>query len=443
MRPFAVLLGAIALALLGHAVPAREPPPPPADQTTQAPTDPVALGRVPGWPLWVEAGRGGSASVLSADGTLLWVRSGAPDTPLRIASGVAGEQLAACGPALLAVDDRGALRRLPRAPEFPVASVAGPAASRYHRPVCTPDGDVLALDPLGAVLLLSRDLTPLARAPIAALPDAELVLVDLDGVPAVAVLSAPTQRYRHGTLGDEVEAGALTLLRLPDLQTLATWRPAWPGVIEERRVTPWHAQGVTGLYVTVADDEDGARLVSLVWDGETLSTLAEGAPLGASQRWLHLIGVGDDRAYAVHDPRDDGTFVRYRVPAGAVGLARTLGEPLALHAAAYPFVLESHLDGERLLDRALSLGPLEDGGDLLLAPHVDQRTLLWLRCDDRTCERLESVRLPARLATNLSPGPPQGPVSEVVLADRAGTVWSLPLPLRMAGGETEVGPGQR
>jgi len=214
-------------------------------------------------------------------------------------------------------------------------------------------------------------------------------------------------------------------------------------VIEERRPLPWRAQGVTGLYVTVSDDEVGARLVSLVWDGETLSPLAEGAPLGASQRWLHLIGAADDRAYAVHDPRDDGTFVRYRLPAGAVGLARTLDEPLALHAAAYPVELESHLDGERLLDRALSLGPLEDGGDLLLAPHVGQRTLLWLRCDERTCERLERVRLPATLATNLSPSPPNGPVTSVVLADRDGTVWSLPLPLRMADGATEVGAGQR
>ena len=409
----------------------------------RAPTDPVALGRVPGWPLWVEAGRGGSASVLSADGTLLWLSSAAHDAPVRIAGGLVGEQLAACGPALLVVDERGALRRLPRAPELPIASKAGPAASRYHRPVCTPDGDVLALDPLGAVLLLSRELEPLARAPIAALPDAELVLIDLDDVPAVAVLSEPTQRYRHGTLGDEVEAGALTLLRLPDLLPLATWRPAWPAVIEERRPLPWRAQGVTGLYVTVSDDEVGARLVSLVWDGETLSPLAEGAPLGASQRWLHLIGAADDRAYAVHDPRDDGTFVRYRLPAGAVGLARTLDEPLALHAAAYPVELESHLDGERLLDRALSLGPLEDGGDLLLAPHVGQRTLLWLRCDERTCERLERVRLPATLATNLSPSPPNGPVTSVVLADRDGTVWSLPLPLRMADGATEVGAGQR
>ena len=424
-------------------VPAREPSPLPADEATPAPTDPVVLGSVPGWPLWVEAGRDGSASVLSADGTLLWVSARAPDAPLRIASGLVGEQLAACGPALLVVDERGALRRLPRAPELPIASIAGPDASRYHRPVCTTDGDVLALDPLGHVLLLSRELELQARAAVAALPDAELVLVDLDDGPAVAVLSQPTQRYRHGTLGDEVEAGALTLLRLPDLQRLATWQPAWPAVIEERRPTPWRAQGVTGLYVTVSDDEVGARLVSLVWDGETLSPLAEGAPLGASQRWLHLIGVGDDRAYGVHDPRDDGTFVRYRLPAGAVGLARTLGEPLALHAATYPLELESHLDGERLLDRALALGPLEDGGDLLLAPHRDQRTLAWLRCDERTCEQLEQVHLPARLATNLSPGPPQGRATSVVLADRAGTVWSLPLPLPLADEATEDGAGQR
>ncbi len=422
--------------------------------TAEAVGEASLLGQVAAWPLWVEAGRGLSVTVLAADGSLTWLDGATPAAaPVRLARGLAGEQLAACGAALLVVDGRGALRRVPRAPDLPVVSVVGPLVSRYHKPVCTADGSVIALDPQGAVLLLSRELEPRARADVAALPDAELVLLELPDVTVVAVLSEPTQRYRHGTLGDEVEAAALTLLRLPDLTPLATWRPAAPAVIEARRPTPWHADGAVGLHVTVSDEASGARLVSLVWGGSALKVLASGEPLGASQRWLHLIGANGPRVYAVHEPRAGGPLVRYELsaldlpPADATrddppttldDLSATRDAPATLDDAparlvtsAFDLDLVSHVDGERLLDRAALLGSLPDGADLLLVPRRHQRTLVWLRCD-AVCSEIAEVTLPAALATNLSLSPAQGPATAVVLADRAGTVWRLPLPTPLA-----------
>ena len=405
--------------------------------------DASVLGRVSSWPLWIEAGRGLTVTVLGADGSLNWLDGATPAAePVRLARALAGEQLATCGAALLVVDERGALRRVPRAPDLPVVSVVGPLVSRYHKPVCAADGSVIALDPLGVVLLLSRELEPRARAEVAALPDAELVLVEWDGVTAVAVLSEPTQRYRHGTLGDEVEAGAVTLLRLPDLTPLATWRPAVPAVIEARRPTSWNADGAVGLHVTMSDETSGARLVSLVWDGSALRLLAAGEPLGASQRWLHLIGADGARAYAVHEPRSGGPLVRYTLPPPTppVAAARHDEAPAALASAAFDLDLVSHVDGERLLDRAALLGRLPDGADLLLVPRRNQRTLVWLRCDDAVCSELAAVTLPSALATNLALSPPQGPASAVVLADRSGTVWRLPLPVPL---EDEATPSDR
>jgi hypothetical protein len=431
-RRACLTLLALAILALASAVGSDAAPPPP---------EPVRLGEVPAWPLWIEAGRGSTAAVLSADGTLNWLRGSDPtEASIRIARSLAGEQLAACGAALLVVDDRGSLRRLPRAPELPVVSAVGPRVSRYHRPACAPDGGVLAIDPLGAVLLLSRELEPRAREEVSALPDAELVIVELGDEVAVAVLSEPTQRYRHGTLGDEVEAAALTLLRLPDLARMATWRPAAPAVIEERRVTAWRTDEAAGLHVTVSDDAGGARLVTLVWNGQELLPVAEGEPLGASQRWLHLIGARDRYAYAVHDPRDGGPFVRYRLPTSSVSAAlaapeRAAREPSpALGATSFDLGLASHVDGERLLDRAALVGTLADGGDLLLVPGRDQRILVWVRCDARRCTGLGEVTLPAALATNLSGSPPDGPPLSMVLADRSGTVWRLPLPLAIVDG---------
>ncbi len=428
-RTYLVALALVVLAVASAAGRDAEPPPPEA----------VRLGTVPAWPLWVEAGRGATAAVLSADGTLNWLDGTTPsEASIRISRSLAGEQLTACGAALLVVDERGSLRRLPRAPDLPVVSAVGPLVSRYHKPACAPDGGVLAIDQLGAVLLLSRELEPRARAEVSALPDAELVLVELGELAAVAVLSEPTQRYRHGTLGDEVEAAALTLLRLPDLVPLATYRPGVPAVIEERRVTPWRNEQSAGLHLTVSDERGGARLVSLVWDGRDLLPLAEGESLGGSQRWLHLIGARDRWAYAVHQPRDAGPLVRYRLPTSSVSaaLAAPVGaarEPLpTLTAASFELGLSSHVDGERLLDRAALVGALPGGADLLLVPRRDQHTLVWIRCDSRTCRELGEVTLPAALSTNLASSPPDGPAEAMVLADRAGTVWRLPLPLPLA-----------
>ncbi len=406
------------------------------------------LGRVDAWPLWVEVGRGSAVSVLAADGAMWFVDGADPARDaVRLTRGLAGEQATACGPALLVVDERGALRRVPRAPDLPVVSVIGPEVSRFHKPLCWDGGAVVAIDPAGAVLLLSRELDVRARADLAALPDAELVLVELPGqVSAVAVLSEPTQRYRHGALGDEVEAAAVTLLRLPDLTPLATWRPAAPAVIEDRRVVPWSEGGQAGLYLTVSDEASGARLVRLAWDGEDLRARASGSALGASQRWLHLFGAAGSVAYATHDPRAGGPLVRYHAEAAAAPTRRdeALGVDLAtLAARPFDLGLSSHVDGERLLGRALLVGRLDQGADLLLVPRRDQRTLAWLRCDEDACETIATVRLPAALTTNLALHPTDGAPEAVVLADRAGGVWRLPLPVALAGDATTPAPSGR
>jgi hypothetical protein len=421
---------------------------PPGVAVERAPDALVSLGQVPAWPLWVESGRGSAVTVLAADGTL-WYLDGSPlsQGAVRLARALAGEQATACGPALLVVDERGALRRLPRAPDLPVVSAIGPNVSRFHRAACDPDGGVLALAPNGSLLSLTRELEQRALAPVAALPDAELVVLDLGGgVSAVAVLTEPTQRYRHGALGDEVEAAAVTLLRLPGLEPLGTWAPVPPAVIEARRPTPWRSGDEVGLYVTVSDDRSGARLVRLAWAEDGLHAVASGAPLGASQRWLHLIGATDEAAYAMHDPRTGGPLVRYVLAAGGEPppLDGALdGRVAALSGTTFDLGLRSHVDGERLLDRAALVGRLAGGADLLLVPSADQHELVWLRCDDATCEGVSSVRLPSPLATNVTLAPSALAPEAAVLADRSGGVWWLPLPLPLAGEATPPSPGER
>jgi|GEM_PF-3481089 len=430
--PLRTLLASALLALSLSAFGQMEPNPEGA--STGAPDDapddaPRAVAQLDAWPLWIEAGRAQSASVVSADGSVWWL-SGADDgAPQRLFRNAAGEQLTACGPALLVVDDRGALRRLPRAPDLPVVSVSGPPVSRYHKPVCTSDGDVVALDPSGAVVLLGRELDERARASVAALPDAELILLDLAGVSAVAVLSEPTQRYRHGTLGDEVEAGGVTLLSLPELEVLARWQPPLPAVIEARRVEPWRWGDAFGIDLVVADDSVGARLVRLLWDGAALVPFAQGEALGASQRWLHPLGGRDEVVYALHEPREPGALMRYAFSVSPASLALGIGPSSAVRPTPLATGLASHVDGERLLDRAAVVGTFSDGADLLAVPSADQRALVWLRCSSVGCDELRRDALPSGLATNLAPSPAGGAIEALIAGERDGTIWRLPLPL--------------
>jgi hypothetical protein len=389
-----------------------------------------------------------SVTVLAADGTL-WYLDGSPlsQGAVRLARALAGEQATACGPALLVVDERGALRRLPRAPDLPVVSAIGPNVSRFHKPACDPDGGVLALAPNGSLLSLTRELEPRALAPVAALPDAELVVLDLGGgVSAVAVLTEPTQRYRHGALGDEVEAAAVTLLRLPDLEPLGHLGPRAAG--GDRGAAP----------DAVAQRRRGGPVRHRVRRQVRRAAGAPGLGRGRPARGGERRSVGRLAALAAPDRRHGRGGVRHARPAHGGPLVRYVlaagGEPPPLDGAldasawrrsatTFDLGLRSHVDGERLLDRAALVGRLEGGADLLLVPSADQRELVWLRCDDAACEGVSSVRLPSPLATNVTLAPSALAPEAAVLADRSGGVWWLPLPLPLAGEATPPSPGER
>jgi hypothetical protein len=425
---------------------------------------PVALGRLPQLAVWLLDGSavtgsavdggavtggavddgavddGGSvaATVLALDGSLWWVAGGAP---LRLAAGLGGEQAVACGGSVLAVDVLGRLRRFAFSPDLPVVTSSGPQVSLLHRPLCL---DALAADPAldlgtivvvapdGDVLLLGRDLRVRERAAgVRALPDAELVLIELaDGLgPAVAVLADPTQRYRNGVLGDEVEAGSVVVLALPSLREVTRWVVAPPAVIEERRPTPWRSEEAAGLHLTVSDEESGARLVTLTWDGASLVVAAVGPDMGGPSLWLHVLAAIESRAYVQHRPHVGGPLVRYefvaRLPPSSERLGALPRTPALVESR---LEVASHVVGERNLDRGVWLREAAAGVDLLALPHADARSVAWLRCDAAACRVAHWTPLAARLITNLAPVGPPGSVTGVLAGDEAGTVWWLPVP---------------
>lgn len=377
------------------------------------------VARLPGEPRHLLDDGGGLVALLR-NGHVLRLEDGAMRS---LARGWQGEGTVACAGDVFGIDRGGRIAS--------ASGARGPRVSLHAVALCLPDGDLLALDAHGTSLWrLHADLTVAARVELDALPDAEPVLLGDD---LVALPTEPTFRYRHGVLGDEVEAGALVLLDVADLSERARWRADPPYVIEQRRVQPYAFGGRRGLLVTRASHDTGAGVVMLEYRGReadaSLLPVAAGPSLGAADRWLNLFAARADRAYAVARPHHEGRLQRYRLRLETARL------PVREHALA----VTNHRIGSRALDLGLLLprrvrdGP---GVDRLLLPAPDLDTLRWVRCDRESCEVEAETRLQAPLAA------PPVAVAErgaraVMVADVAGGLYRLRVPGEAPAGGRE------
>ncbi|MEJ2413594.1 MAG: hypothetical protein P8Y34_11470, partial [Anaerolineales bacterium] len=140
----------------------------------------------------------------------------------------------------------------------------------------------------GGDLVLWENGAEVDRLAANALPDGRL-LVDENG--RVLFLSDPTERYNHGVLGDEYEAGSITLLGTdPDFGPINRIEIPSPGVVEG--LAPiWvdlDGDGTCEILVTVSDADQGARLVLYSERGEIL---AQGPAAGQGFRWRHQLAA--------------------------------------------------------------------------------------------------------------------------------------------------------
>jgi len=164
-----------------------------------------------------------------------------------------------------------------------------------------------------------------SREPV--LPDAEPVVVDLDGRHGgahIAVLAGPdAQRYPHAVLGDGIEATRVVWLERHSLDPLRSLRLGAPEVFEDRQLRPWRLpDGRTGL-VTVRSGPSGAQLAVVAAsrsDPAALEVAASGPAIGTRNRWLSPASVGPDDAqiWTVHTPHIGGVLHRYRHQGGTL-----------------------------------------------------------------------------------------------------------------------------
>ena len=204
-------------------------------------------------------------------------------------------------------------------------------------------------------------ISELLRASYNQLPES-LVSVSEDST-VYAQYAQPTSRYRHGILGDEIEAGQLVVLRdgvafahtLDEQHVFEDLRP---------RLIDVDGDGQVEIVAIRSHVARGAGIAIYKIEGDGLAEFAWVPEIGASSRWLNIA--------AIYDLDSDGAMELAWVETPHIGgilrVARiSRGEltPLA-EASGY----SNHAIGERNL--CLSAVTLDGSGTTLWVPTQDR-----------------------------------------------------------------------
>lgn len=226
---------------------------------------------------------------------------------------------------------------------------------------------------------------------VVALPDTRIV-ISADGL--VALLTDPTDRFKHAVLGDSIEAETVTVVD-PATGDIVAILVA-PGDTVFEAISPlWvdvDGDGRQEILVTASDGADGARLTVFSVDGDLL---AESAPIGRGSRWLNQLGA------APLGPEGELEVVEVKTPhlGGIVNWYRMEGDRLVRHASASGF--STHGIFSRNLDEGVIVDADADGRFDVVVPTQDDRRLVALsRVADGVVAAVEVV-LPAAPSSNL------------------------------------------
>lgn len=364
----------------------------------------------------LRAGPGGTLMGLAANGELWrassagWQMLGAgldPDVPLAVGHGrVAG---------------RSASGRLWVLEAGQVSQMRAPALAP-HAGLLVLDRAIIALisgeDGQQRVVRLERDRSgwvESARSHAVVLPDARPLQFDPDSATSddnghVVVFGAPSgTRYRHGVLGDAVEATSLMLLERHSLQTIAQLELQAPHVFEDIAPRPVAWQGKRGL-LTIRSGPLGAQLVVVARSGSAQNRFelaALGEPLGTPNRWMSPSTDGH-RLWAVHTPHLGGVLHVYE-PDGKRLNGRLIARDMTNHEI-----------GQRELDVSAWIGRH------WVVPSQDRQHLLLINTDEATRPAAPVSVALSDAVISLQPWR-RGPETGVVALLRNGSAWWVPV----------------
>lgn len=222
------------------------------------------------------------------------------------------------------------------------------------------------------------------RAKLNALRDARLSLVDLEGTgngEVAALVGTSTDRYKHGVLGDAIEATSVVILERHSLEVIYRYDLPAPYVFEDITLRPVRI-GARDQLAVVRSGPNGGAALALVGLNAGKLELSAGPDFGQANRWLNpLVGFGE--IYAVHTPHIGGVLNRYTLENGKPNASKQLEG------------LSSHSINSRTLESALVVAPGK-----LIVPNQNHNKLQNIACSSR-CEIKSSYDLGAEYSSNL------------------------------------------
>ena len=246
----------------------------------------------------------------------------------------------------------------------------------------------IAAGAAGAARLESAPVPDRPAVPAGALPDAR-VAVGVDKI-ARAWLADPTSRYRHGVLGDAIEAGSLIIEHRDGRRgaiLLGT-----DAVFEDIEPRIARIDGAERIFVVKSYLERGSALAII--DPDTAAIVAETPPIGHPNAWLNPAGIADFNG----DGATDIALVRQPHVVGRLELWSFLNGKLQ-KTAEVPDV-SNHVIGSRALGMSATADFDGDGRLDLAIPSFDRRTLRLIAFTPHPRD-IARVSLPARVATNI------------------------------------------
>ncbi len=233
---------------------------------------------------------------------------------------------------------------------------------------------------------------PQRARPDGALPDGRIATGKRDI--ARAWLAEPTDRYRHGALGDPVEAGSLVIERRNGTHQMLKLDPG--AVLEDLEPRIAELEPGRDFIVVVKSylNAGSALAVIGIRDGR-YAVIAETPPIGTANRWLNPAGIADFDG----DGAIDIALVRMPHALGRLELWSWRGDRLQT-LAQLPDVA-NHIYGSRVQRMSAVADFDHDGHADLAIPSFDRRELRLIGFAPAPRD-IARVKLPARAVTELA-----------------------------------------